>query len=161
MFFNEKPHTMRDIESRVDLEFLIFEFYKKVRADELLGPFFNSTFTSEEAWSHHYPILIDFWEQNLFGKQVFQGNPTMAHHGVDKRFHFGITKEHFDRWVDLWITNVDSLFVGEKVEFSKTKLSRLRVGMYEKVLQTRNQIGHQELPKFSVLGETNKDRKIK
>lgn len=152
---------MRDIESRVDLEFLIMEFYKKVRADELLGPFFNSTFTSDDAWNHHYPILIDFWEQNLFGNQVFYGNPTMAHHGVDKRFHFSIGKEHFDRWVDLWVTNIDALFVGEKVEYSKTKLGRLRIGMYEKVLQTRNQIANQELPKFSVLGETNKDRKIK
>lgn len=152
---------MRDIESREDLEFLILEFYKKVREDELLGPFFNSTFTSEEAWNHHYPILIDFWEQNLFGKQIFQGNPTLAHHGVDKRFNFAIGKEHFDRWVKLWIANIDTYFLGEIVELSKTKLSRLRVGMYEKVLQTRTQLGKQELPSFSILGTTNNDRKIK
>ena len=152
---------MRDIETREDLEFLILEFYKKVRADELLGNFFNSTFTTEEAWNHHYPILIDFWEQNLFDKQIFQGNPTMAHHSVDKRFNFSIGKEHFDRWVELWIKNIDTHFSGVKVELSKTKLSRLRVGMYEKVLQTRAQIGKQNLPTYSILGSTNRDRKIK
>ncbi|MBP8848996.1 MAG: group III truncated hemoglobin [Breznakibacter sp.] len=152
---------MRDIETREDLEFLILEFYKKVRADELLGVFFNSTFTTEEAWNHHYPILIDFWEQNLFDKQIFQGNPTMAHHGVDKRFSFAIGKEHFDRWVELWIENIDTHFSGVKVELSKTKLSRLRVGMYEKVLKTRAQLGKQDLPSYSILGATNKDRKIK
>ena len=152
---------MRDIESRQDIETVIMAFYTKVRADELLGPFFNGTFTTQHAWDHHYPILIDFWEQNLFANPIFGGNPTMAHHGVDKRFNFAITKDHFDRWVDIWTANIDLHFAGEKVELSKTKLGRLRVGMYEKVLRTRSTLENQELPKFSVLGKTNTDRKIK
>ncbi len=151
---------MRDIESREDIEQVIMAFYVKVRADELLGPFFNGTFTTATAWEHHYPILIDFWEQNLLGKQIFDGNPTMAHHGVDKRFNFAITKDHFDRWVEIWTANIDLFFEGEVVELSKTKLGRLRVGMFEKVLQTRNRLADQELPKFSILGKTNTSRKI-
>lgn len=152
---------MRDIESRNDIEFLIMEFYKKVRNDDLLGPFFNQTFTTEKAWEHHYPILIDFWEQNLLANQIFKGNPTMAHHGVDKHFNFTIKPEHFDRWVDIWTANIDLHFAGEKVQLSKTKLSRLRVGMYEKILQTRANLSKQELPKYSILGKTNADRKTK
>ena len=151
---------MRDIESRADLEFLIMEFYKKVRADELLGPFFNGTFTTEKAWEHHYPILIDFWEQNLLGNPIFKGNPSMAHHGVDKRFEFAITKEHFDRWVELWIANIDLHFSGETVEYSKVKLSRLRIGMYQKIVEARSNIAKKELPLFTILGDKNTSRKI-
>ena len=151
---------MRDISTREDIQFLILEFYKKIREDDLLGPFFNGTFTTEKAWEHHYPILIDFWEQNLFGVQKFTGNPTLAHHQVDKRFNFSMSKEHFDRWVEIWTANVDMHFAGSKVELSKEKLGRLRIGMYEKVLQTRSKLSDQELPKFSILGNVNKSRKI-
>ena len=45
------------------LPLLVSEFYKKVRKDEVLGPFFNETI---QHWEQHLDHLTTFWETSLF-----------------------------------------------------------------------------------------------
>ena len=59
-----------DITNRDDIKLLVDDFYKKVQADELLGPVF-----SHVNWPHHLPIMYDFWSSMLLGDQSYRGNP--------------------------------------------------------------------------------------
>ena len=126
-----------DINKREYIEQLVRAFYKKVRKDELLGTFFNSTITTEEAWEEHYKLLTAFWELNLLDKKGFNGNPALAHQGVDKSFKHSITTKHFDRWVAIWKETIDESFEGEIAENAKRRASNMAKGMYKKVLDNR------------------------
>ncbi len=53
----------QDIKNREDVFLLVSTFYKKVRANENIGFFFNETI---EDWPAHLDKLTDFWETNLF-----------------------------------------------------------------------------------------------
>ena len=50
---------MKEIESRSDINYLVNNFYSKIRRDNLLGPIFNSHI-SEEKWPAHLSKLTDF-----------------------------------------------------------------------------------------------------
>ena len=126
-----------DINNREQIEQLIRAFYAKVRQDDLLGPFFNGTITSEEAWEEHFLLLIAFWELNLLDIAGFNGNPALAHQGVDKAFKHSITTNHFDRWVLLWKQTIDSMFEGPVASKAKLRASNMAKGMYKKVLDKR------------------------
>ena len=53
----------KDIETRDDVFLLVSNFYKKVRTDDALGPFFNETIKD---WDTHLQRLTTFWETSLF-----------------------------------------------------------------------------------------------
>ena len=52
----------QDIQNRDDVALLVSDFYKKVRKDPVLGPFFNETITD---WNQHLDHLTTFWETSL------------------------------------------------------------------------------------------------
>jgi len=126
-----------NLQTRDDIEKLVRTFYAQVRQDDILGPFFNQTITSEQEWEKHYLLLIAFWELNLMDKKGFNGNPAKAHHGVDKTFMHSITTAHFDRWVALWSNTIDELFEGELAEKAKMRAINMAKGMYKKIIDQR------------------------
>src|SRR5688572_25140907 len=77
-----------DIFTREDVELLITEFYKNVREDEQLAPHFTNI-----DWSHHTPVIVDFWCMILLGEQRYKGNPLSRH------LHLELTNKDFDRWL--------------------------------------------------------------
>lgn len=129
--------TKLTLDSRDEISTLIRRFYGNVRKDELLGPFFNRTITSEEEWEKHYILLTDFWELNLKDIKGFDGNPAKAHQGVDKTFKHTITTAHFDRWVELWSRTIDEGFEGELADKAKLRARNMAKGMYKKILDQR------------------------
>jgi hemoglobin len=92
-----------DIQNREDVALLVSYFYKKLRKDPVLGPFFNETITD---WNQHLDRLTTFWETSLFmSKKLehkFLGNPLEVHVEVDKKFKQSITEFHFGIWLNLW-----------------------------------------------------------
>ena len=54
----------QDIKNREDIHLLVSKFYKKVRQDKDLGPFFSKI----EDWDEHLERLTTFWESSLFLK---------------------------------------------------------------------------------------------
>lgn len=100
----------KELESRVDIENLVNNFYEKVRADELLGPIFNEIANVD--WAHHLPKMYAFWDFILFDKEEYQGHPLRPHLQLNS-FH-QLDRFHFDRWLKLFEAAVNELFVGKK-----------------------------------------------
>ena len=57
-----------DIKTRADILLLVSSFYKKIRNDSVLGPFFNDVITD---WDTHIDTLTTFWESSLFLKTKY------------------------------------------------------------------------------------------
>jgi len=108
---------MKDIENRADIEGLIDSFYDKVRKDDTIGFIFNDIIGDD--WSHHLPVMYQFWDMVLFSTAGYAGNPTKKHLEVDKRIP--LEKVHFERWLQLWNETVDRLYTGEMAEMAKNK----------------------------------------
>jgi hemoglobin len=108
---------MKDIENRADIELLINSFYDKVRVDGKIGFIFNEIIGDN--WSHHLPVMYQFWDMVLFSAPGYAGNPTRKHVEIDKKIT--LNKEHFDRWLELWNETVDKLYAGENAAQAKNR----------------------------------------
>lgn len=105
---------MNDIETREDLEFLLREFYKIAVKDEHIGHHFDDL--DLEA---HLPIIVNFWEKVLFGRQIYFGNPLAVHRLLHEKSPLKL--EHFQRWFELFSRTVDASFAGETAENAKLR----------------------------------------
>jgi hemoglobin len=119
----------RDIENRKDIEQLIDTFYAKVRADELIGFIFNDV--AKVNWQKHLPVMYDFWENIIFYTNNYSGNPMMVHMHLGQRTP--LTKEHFERWLELFTGTVDELFEGAKATTAKEKARSIAAIMQVKI----------------------------
>ena len=126
----------KDIQNREDVFLLVSEFYKKVRTDSVLGPFFNTVISD---WDVHIQRLTTFWESSLFLKTRYTGNPLQAHIKVDKDNNNSITELHFGLWLNLWYQTIDELFVGDYAENAKRRARKMGTFLYLNIFQSRNQ----------------------
>lgn len=126
----------KDIQNREDVFLLVSEFYKKVRIDSVLGPFFNTVISD---WDVHIQRLTTFWESSLFLKTRYTGNPLQAHIKVDKDNNNSITELHFGLWLNLWYQTIDELFVGDYAENAKSRARKMGTFLYLNIFQSRNQ----------------------
>ncbi|RKE94915.1 group III truncated hemoglobin [Ichthyenterobacterium magnum] len=128
----------KDIETRDDVFLLVSNFYKKVRADETLGPFFNETIKD---WDAHLQRLTSFWETSLFMtkklEHKYYGNPLQAHVEVDQTYNNNITEIHFGIWLNLWYQTLEELFEGEVTENAKRRARKMGTFMYLKIFEAR------------------------
>lgn len=104
----------RDVETRADLENLLREFYSVATTDARIGHHF-----AELDLEAHLPIIIDFWEKVLFGKQVYYGNPLAAHKILHEKSP--LKPEHFQRWFEIFSRTVDALFAGDAADAVKLR----------------------------------------
>ncbi len=125
---------MKDIENRQDIELLVNTFYDRVRKDELIGHIFNDTIGDD--WSHHMPIMYDFWGMVLFNTPGYVGNAVRKHVALDRSKP--LSKEHFDHWLQLWNETVDALFAGEIADLAKNKAMLMANMIHMKVEMGRN-----------------------
>jgi hemoglobin len=73
---------------------MVRSFYDAVRADEQLGPIFN-TFVGD--WDHHLSKLTDFWSSILLGSARFRGTPMPKHVALPD-----LSAQLFVRWLTLF-----------------------------------------------------------
>lgn len=126
-----------DITSRIDIHLLVSEFYKKVRRDELLGPFFNKVITD---WDNHIENLTDFWQSSLFLNRKYFGNPLEAHIKVDRENNHTITEYHFGIWLNLWYQTIDELFIGEMASNAKHRARKMGTFLHLSIFQARQSL---------------------
>ncbi len=126
----------KDIQNREDVFLLVSEFYKKVRIDSVLGPFFNTVISD---WDVHIQRLTTFWESSLFLKTRYIGNPLQAHIKVDKDNKNSITELHFGLCLNLWYQTIDELFEGDYAENAKRRARKMGTFLYLNIFQSRNQ----------------------
>ena len=128
---------MQDILTRGDIVTLVHTFYKKVRKDELIGPFFNSRIQTDLAWEEHENKLVDFWESTLFLTASYSGNPMRVHLEVDKENGYDIEQNHFGRWLLLWISNIQEQFEGEKANLAKERARNIAHHMHMRMFMSK------------------------
>jgi len=127
---------MKHIENRKDVEKLVNSFYDKVKMDDLIGFIFNDV--AKVNWEKHLPVMYDFWENIIFFTNKYQGNPMIVHTNLNKRVP--LTKEHFQRWLQLFTGTVDELFEGNKAMIAKEKALSIATIMEIKIMGSFNNI---------------------
>jgi hemoglobin len=119
-----------DIEIRADIDRLMHLFYERAMVDETIGYFFTDVARLD--LEHHLPIIGDFWESLLFGTGVYARhgrNPLMVHR--DLHDQSALSREHFERWLELFTTAVDDLFAGERADFIKLRARAIAARMVD------------------------------
>ena len=124
-----------DIKTRDDIFLLVTSFYKKVRKDAVLGPFFNDVITD---WDTHLENLTTFWVASLFLKTKYLGNPLDAHVKVDKENNNSITELHFGLWLNLWFETINDLFEGDYAQNAKERARKMGTFLYLKIFEARS-----------------------
>ena len=125
---------VKEITDRADVSKLVHHFYAKVRMDDDLGPIFNGIITD---WPEHLEKLTDFWEMNLFGKRIYDGNPMTAHQKADDLTGQKITSYHFGIWINHWFATIDSLFVGENADILKRRARKMQTLLMVSIFEHR------------------------
>jgi hemoglobin len=122
---------MKDIETREDLEVLLTEFYTIATIDKEIGHHF-----ADLNLNVHLPVIVDFWEKVLFGKQVYFGNPLSVHLQLNERYPLKF--EHFVRWFEIFALTVDKLFAGKTAENAKLRAKMIAHSLNQRINLDRN-----------------------
>ncbi len=99
---------MREIQNIEDIKLMVDSFYAKVRQDDLIGPIFDEKI--QDRWPEHLEKMYTFWETVLLRKHTYFGSPFPPHAKLP------VDKEHFERWLEIFMKNLDEHFTGEKAE---------------------------------------------
>lgn len=119
-----------EILSITDVKQLVDTFYAKVREDELLSPIFNNVI--KEHWPEHLEKLYRFWQTVLLEEHTYFGSPFIPH------VKLPVEKEHFDRWLQLFFSNIDDQFKGEKAEEAKWRAQKMAQMFQMKIEMYKN-----------------------
>ncbi|PHR46939.1 MAG: globin [Fluviicola sp.] len=110
-------NTSEEIQSINEITLLVNQFYEKVKQDDLLGPIFEEVINSN--WEPHLEKMYRFWETVLLNNHTYHGSPFAPHAKLP------ISAEHFDRWLELFLTTIDDHFVGEKADEAKWRAQKM------------------------------------
>lgn len=108
---------MKEIETREDIQLLVDTFYSKVQQNKELSYIFNDV--AKINWETHLPKMYDFWENLLFHKDVYKGNPMRVHkmlHQIQR-----LKNTDFEIWLNIFHQTIDELFIGEMAELAKNR----------------------------------------
>lgn len=117
MIFTSNNITMKDIETRADLEVLMREFYNKLLQDDVINYIFTDVagINLEE----HLSVITDFWELSIFHTGGYRNNVMQVHLGINNKEK--LTEEHFATWLKHFEETTNSLFSGDNAEKIKTR----------------------------------------
>ena len=119
----------KDIESRTDIEKLLWDFYEKAFKDELIGHFFTEVVPLN--LDEHVPVIADFWESVLLEGRGYRKNVMEIHQDINKKSP--MEKQHFDRWVKLFSESVDKFYEGPKAIMAKQRAVSIATMMNIKI----------------------------
>ena len=111
----------RDIESRNDIESMLYTFYRKAFADETIGYFFKEVVPLD--LNIHIPQITDFWESILFNTHGYRKNVMAIHQEISNKST--ITKKHLNQWLKMFIETISEEFEGEKAELMKQRATSI------------------------------------
>lgn len=127
-----------EIVSREEVDFLVREFYDRVRHHSDLGPIFN---TVVKDWETHLIHLSDFWEMILLqtGPGAGKFNPVKVHREVDTTVGHSIEQAHFGNWLELWFATIDEFFEGKNADYAKEHARRMAHILFLRIWEARIQ----------------------
>ncbi len=121
----------KDIESREDLLLLVKSFYNKLLTDDTISYLFTEV--ANINLGHHLPVLVDFWDNILFGSDTYRKNAMQPHLILHEKSP--LKKHHFETWLKYFKVTVDELFEGDKAFLAKEKASSIATIIQIKLLQ--------------------------
>jgi len=120
-----------DISNRQDLLFLMQQFYKKLLADPSISYLFTDI--AKIDLDHHLPVLVDFWDNILFGSDTYRKNAMQPHMTLHAKST--IEDHHFETWLKYFKASVDESFEGEKAFQAKERATSIATIMKIRVKQ--------------------------
>ena len=123
-------NTKLDILSLTDIKMLVDIFYERIRANDLLGPIFNSILN--DRWSSHLEKMYRFWQTVLLNQHTYNGSPFVPHAKLP------VDQHHFDRWLLLFYQTIDENFSGEKATEAKWRAEKMAEMFYHKIEYYKN-----------------------
>ncbi|MBE0391491.1 group III truncated hemoglobin [Flavobacterium sp. PL002] len=109
--------TQADISTLDDIKLLVDTFYAKVQKDDFIGPIFNNKIGNH--WPEHLEKMYRFWQTILLEVHSYSGSPFPPHK------HLPVDKEHFDRWMEIFVATVDTLFEGPIADEAKLRAKNM------------------------------------
>lgn len=107
----------KDIQTEQDIQFMVNSFYDKVNLDPILSPIFNDF--AQVNWQAHLPKMYQFWGKMLLNKGVYNGHPFPPHVPLP------IDASHFERWITIFVANLDQHFEGEVTDMAKIRATSI------------------------------------
>jgi hemoglobin len=107
----------QDIQNLDDIKKMVDTFYTNVRQDEAIGPVFNEKIG--ERWPEHLEKMYRFWQTILLEVHTYSGSPFPPHKQLP------VDKTHFDRWMAIFTTTIDSLFAGPLADEAKLRAKNM------------------------------------
>ena len=120
-----------ELSSPDDVVRLVDTFYRRVRADEILGPIFDDV--ARVDWDRHLPTMYAFWQSVLFGTPGFKGNPLAVHRDLARRT--ALTAVEFGRWIEIFHASIDALFTGPMADEARQRAVRIASVMQHHLAQ--------------------------
>ncbi|WP_073017323.1 group III truncated hemoglobin [Flavobacterium micromati] len=121
---------LNDILTIEDIKLLVNTFYSKVQKDNFIGPIFNEKIG--DRWPEHLEKMYGFWETILLEVHSYSGSPFPPHKQLP------VSKEHFDRWMEIFIQTTDSLFTGSLADEAKLRAKNMAEMFNYKIDYFRN-----------------------
>lgn len=125
-----------DITSFENIKLLVDTFYSQVQKDDFIGPIFNEKIG--DRWSEHLEKMYRFWQTILLEVHTYSGSPFPPHKQLP------VSKEHFDRWMELFTQTTDSLFTGVLADEAKFRAKNMAEMFNYKIEYFRNEEKNQK-----------------
>lgn len=102
---------------------LVHAFYRRIRADSMLGPIFNAAI--EDRWDAHLERMTAFWSSVALNTGRYSGKPVPAHARLD-----GLTPGHFELWLALFRETLTEIAPTEAaIDYFMTRAERIALSL--------------------------------
>jgi len=119
-----------DITTLDDIKLLVDTFYTRVADDALLAPVFMERLGGH--WTAHLEKMYTFWQTVLLEAYTYNGAPFPPHAKLP------VDASHFDTWLSIFNTTIDSLFTGEKADEAKWRVGKMAQLFQLKIAHFKN-----------------------
>ena len=120
-----------DIQTRDDIKLLITKFYESLLRDEEMKYIFDEV--AKVDLIEHSEIIVDFWESILFQLGHYKRNAMEIHLKLHQKFP--LSKSHFEKWLAVFESTIDSLFEGATADVAKERARSIGLLMQFKIDQ--------------------------
>ena len=101
------------------ISLLVDEFYRRIRADETLGPIFEEAIG--DRWDYHLPRMKSFWASVALNASTYSGQPVPAHKKLSQ-----VEQSHFQTWLALFRQTLqDTAPTPEAVDYFMERANRI------------------------------------
>jgi hemoglobin len=118
------PSGRPDLATEADVDALVRRFYRRARADDVLGPVFAA---ADLDWDAHIGRVTAFWTWQLLGGRRYDGRPLRSHRRVHDLVPF--TEAHYERWLALFSQTLRESWDGPVAALAEQRAGRMARSM--------------------------------